>query len=142
MRVVLDTNVVFSALIWRKGWTRKAWDLAREKQIDFITSQILFDELVDLLTRPKTEKILKKVELTAEMIIEGFRQSVIIVESATIPRIVDDPDDDHVLACAVGGNADFIVTGDDDLLRLEIFQNIPIITVSAWFDQLNIEESS
>ncbi len=48
-----------------------------------------------------------------------------------MPRIARDPDDDHVLACAFAANADLIVSGDSDLLALEGFERIPIVTPAA-----------
>jgi predicted nucleic acid-binding protein len=54
-----------------------------------------------------------------------------IVTPASIPNgTVRDADDEAVLSCAIGGKADYIVSGDDDLLTLKVYQNIPIITVA------------
>ena len=50
------------------------------------------------------------------------------VNPKTVPAVIaDDPDDNHVLACAVEGNADLIVSGDQDLLRLREYESIPIV---------------
>jgi uncharacterized protein len=56
---------------------------------------------------------------------------VLLVEPAGIPAtVLDDPDDDEVLACAVAARADAIVTGDIHLLKLGAFETIPIVTVT------------
>jgi uncharacterized protein len=55
----------------------------------------------------------------------------IVVQPETVPRIVPtDPDDDHVLACALTGNAELIVSGDRDLLSLKTFRGIPIVAAA------------
>ena len=54
-----------------------------------------------------------------------------------MPRpVCRDADDDHVLACAVAAHADLIISGDDDLLALGVFENIPIMTVSGAFERI------
>lgn len=53
-----------------------------------------------------------------------------LVEPTELPRIVRDPDDDHVLACALAAQADLIVSGDKDLLVLGAYQNIPIVSAA------------
>ena len=57
----------------------------------------------------------------------------------TIPRICRDPDDDRVIACAVFGEADVIVSGDDDLLELERVGGIPILTTAPFLEILEQE---
>lgn len=58
----------------------------------------------------------------------AYLQAVELVEPAVIPPTSRDPDDDAVLACAVAAHADFIVSGDADLLVLGAFSGIPIVT--------------
>ena len=59
---------------------------------------------------------------------DDYVEIVDLVEPIDVPRIVRDPDDDHVLACALAAKADLIVSGDKDLLDLNTFQNIHILT--------------
>lgn len=59
-----------------------------------------------------------------------YLEAIELVEPIEWPRVVRDPDDDHVLACALTARADLIVTGDNDLLDLHAYQNIPIITAA------------
>jgi predicted nucleic acid-binding protein len=73
--------------------------------------------------------------------VAGFREVARAIEPAAInvPAALRDPDDVHVLACAVAAAADAIVTGDHDLLMLETFEGIPIIDVREAIRRLGLE---
>ena len=58
------------------------------------------------------------------------------VVPASIPRVARDPDDDRILACAIAGQADLVVSGDSDLLNLKAYQRIPIVGVSEALSRL------
>jgi putative PIN family toxin of toxin-antitoxin system len=66
--------------------------------------------------------------LTLDELLTRYLNVAIVVEPTALPQIVRDPDDDHVLACALAARADLIVTGDSDLLTLLNYQDIPIVT--------------
>jgi uncharacterized protein len=61
-------------------------------------------------------------------VLADYIEIVDLVEPTEIPQVVRDPDDDHVLACALTAKADLIVSGDKDLLDINTFQNISILT--------------
>jgi predicted nucleic acid-binding protein len=73
-------------------------------------------------------------------VISRFRATALIVEAPAIPvpSALRDPDDVHVLACARCACADAIVSGDKDLLTMEIFEGIPILTVRQALEKLGI----
>ena len=50
--------------------------------------------------------------------------------------VSDDPDDDAILACAISGEADMVVSGDSDLLRLEVYAGIPVVTPAQFLERL------
>ena len=80
--------------------------------------------------------------LAAFRVIDGFRETSEVVEPATFDRqICRDPDDDAILGTAVAGNADCIVTGDSDLLVLERFQGVDIVSPSE-FARYEVESRS
>jgi putative PIN family toxin of toxin-antitoxin system len=136
IRVVFDTNIVVSAQFWQ-GAPRHALIAVRDGRAKLLTSEPLLQELTDVLTRTKFADRLKAVGTTAEALIADHRALVEIVEPAPLSGTVsDDPDDDVVLACAAGGKADYIVSGDDDLLRLETYAEIPICTVNEFLEVL------
>lgn len=128
MRVVLDTNVLISAalkqksmpgmaalVVERRGGLLKS--LATEQQLFEVVARPYFDALID----PDTRAWLKKLMSEAEV--------VPITERIAACR---DPTDDKFLELAVNGHADLIVTGDGDLLALNPFRQIPIVTPAAF----------
>ena len=127
IRAVLDTNIIVSGFFWG-GNPRAVLNAARYNQFRMITSEVLIEELYDVISRPKFADRLQQINETPESLLEsGYRALVEIVEPATIePVILDDPDDDALIACAIGGGADYIVSGDHHLLDLREYLNIKI----------------
>lgn len=137
IRVVLDTNVVVSAFFWG-DLLRVALDAARAKRFRMITSETLIDELTEVISRQKFADRLAKIGETAASLLENdYRALVEVVEPARIdPVIPDDPDDDALIACALGGAADYIVSGDHHLLNLGEYQGIKIVTVRHFLTEV------
>lgn len=129
MRVVLDTNTVISGFLWG-SYPRQILDLVRNQQIEIYTSSPLIEELLDVLSRPKfAQRLLAVIQETPEALVNNYINLVQIVEIHIVEKIIiNDPDDDQVLACAVSSSADYIISGDQDLLTLKLYQNIPIVT--------------
>ena len=130
MRLVLDTNVLVSAFLWG-GIPGRLIELAGEKEIDLYTSRALLAELSEVLRRRKFIKPIQTTGFTAAEIVKHYQRLAhrITVRQLT-HRISRDADDDQVLACALAAKADFIVSGDKDLLTLKVFQEIPIMTAA------------
>lgn len=137
MRVVADTNTVVSGLLWY-GTPRRVLDETRAGAIELFTSNILLAELEDVLYREKFAKRLAIVGLTPNELVMGYAALATLVEPAVIdPVIVDDPDDDAVLACAVAAYAEEVVSGDGHLLGLKEYQGIPILTATELLAQIS-----
>ena len=127
MRVVADTNTVVSGLLWH-GAPREVLDAARSAKIELFTSSILLAELEDVLGRDKLSKRLKLVGATVPELVRGYAALGKFVTPLTItPVILEDPDDDHVLACAVAAHAEVITSGDRHLLSLKTYEGIDIL---------------
>jgi putative PIN family toxin of toxin-antitoxin system len=130
VRVVVDTNTVVSAFLWG-GLPAEILAAAREGRITLLTSATRLAELEDVLEREKFADRIAQVGSSAAQMIAGYRALATPVRPAVIEPTVRDPDDDHVLACALGAQAALIVTRDRDLLSLGAFRDIPILAALA-----------
>lgn len=130
MRLVLDTNTVVSALLWR-GTPHALVAAALPRPVAFFTSPVLLAELAEILTRRKFAAPLAAAGLTPDQAMQRYRQLATVIAPVPIPPTVRaDPDDDHVLACALAAKADLIVSGDRDLLDLKEHRGIRIVTAA------------
>ena len=127
MLVLLDTNVLISGILFR-GLPRSLLERAIRGELDLVTSPSLLDELERILTDefrfpPEVARMVRgELATLAEMVVPE-----------EVPTVSRDPDDDQVLAAAVAGGARAIVTGDRDLLALETYRGITILS-PAEFD--------
>lgn len=125
-RIVLDTNVILSALLFRSGrvsWIGDAW---KAKRLIPLVSKETLVELLRVLAYPK----FKLTPLEQQAVLEGFlpyAETVQVRPAQSLPKCRD-PHDQKFLILAKQGHADFLVTGDADLLVLERLEGCPIIT--------------
>lgn len=131
MRLVVDTNVVVSALLWQ-GTPGRLLDMAGEKQTRLFSSRALLDELADVLSRKKLAKSVAATGLTVPQMLANYRKVITLVTARQLPQQVSpDADDDAVLATAQAAKADLIVSGDrKHLLILKRFEGISIVTAA------------
>jgi len=125
MRVVFDTNVWVSAALGSSS-CREAFDLARSKG-KLIRSEETFTELVLTLEKPRLQKYLShqdKIDFIANYLLITERVEV-ITERLLVCR---DPKDNMLLELAISCRADFIISGDRDLLSLSSFRGVPIVS--------------
>jgi uncharacterized protein len=138
VRVVLDTNIIVSNLLWR-GSPRRVLDAARDGIIELYTSSALLEELEDVLSREKFAKRLEGVKVTARDLIEGYSALATVIETKPIePVILHDPDDDAVLACALAAECEKIISGDEDLIALKQYQEIRILTATEFLEGISL----
>ena len=132
MRIVADTNTVLSGLLWQ-GAPRRLLDLARERKVTLCTSLVLLAELAEVMTRDKFAERLRTAGVSAIDLVQDYARLTETVTPDALPEpvIERDPDDDHVLACAVSAKAQLIVSGDSHLLDLKAYQGIPIHAASV-----------
>ena len=122
MKAILDTNVLVAAFTAR-GLCSELFERVLYDH-DLIISQHLLDEFEEVLVR-KFGFTASKVEQAVALL----RRVGVMIEPVPLDRpVCRDPDDDLVLALAAHAGADSIVTGDRDLLDLESFQNVPILS--------------
>ena len=130
MRLVLDTNVVVSALIWG-GVPYKLIEMAAAGEIELVTSPTLLAGLRDVLGRAHLASRLAAQRSSTLLAIGFYADLAIRVSPLSTPRVVPgDADDDHVLAAAVAGGADIVASGDRHLLSLGSHQGIWIVNAT------------
>ncbi len=127
MRAVADTNVVISGLLWQ-GPSRRILDLARTGTLDLFTSPVLLIELEDVLGRRKFLRRLESAGVDPQDLVFGYAALARLVIPTEKPTVVlEDPDDDEVLACALSARAEVIISGDRHLRSLGSFRGIRIV---------------
>jgi len=130
-RVVIDTNVMISFLIGKR--LRKLKDKLSDSSIRLILTEQLISELKMVTCRPKFKKYFEKQDVSEFIglvsIIGLFYQII------DIPDICRDSKDNFLLSLCLIGNADYLVTGDKDLLVLKEYKGTKIITPTE-FDKL------
>ena len=130
MRIVADTNTIVSALLWR-GSPHRLIAAMDDYPIDFYTSRVLLDELADVLPRRKLAKAIRATGKTPGQLIAEYEGFVTVVMPASIRRtVLDDVDDDAVLACALAAQADLIVSGDAHLRNLKRYHGMRIVVAA------------
>jgi uncharacterized protein len=129
VRVVADTNVLVSGLIW-PGPPATFLDAALRKSFHLLTSEGLLSELEEVLSRPHLEPRLRARGRSVAEIMAKQRVLATLVQPADLqpPSDLRDLEDLPVLQCAVGGHAQAIVTGDKDLLTLKEVHGVLIVT--------------
>jgi len=138
IRLVLDTYVAVSGLLWH-GSPGKLIDAAQAGSLTLYTSAPLLAELHGVLARETFTKHLQDRELTATQILEDYAALTTVVVPAIItPVIIEDPDDDAVLACAVAAKVDLVVSGDPHLVKLAQYEGIPIVTPAEAVERLHL----
>ena len=130
MRVVLDTNTLVSAVLSPNGPPRRLLDNVRAQVFELCSSPVMMAELLDVLLRDKFTKRFAQAGLKPLGIVREVRRMAYMAAPVNVPRVIaNDADDDHVLACALAGSADLIVSGDKHLHSLGgEYQGIRIVT--------------
>jgi putative PIN family toxin of toxin-antitoxin system len=131
VRLPFDTNVFVSALLFRNSWPSQAVRRATTLHT-LLMSEPLWEEVVDVLHRARLQRYFTSEERDTFL---SYLDSKAEWVSA-IPRfeVCRDPKDNMSLDLAVSGNADCVVTSDKDLLVLDPFQGIRIITPEAFLE--------
>lgn len=137
LRCVFDTNTVVSATLFRGSVPEQALVVAL-RIAAVLTSRELADELNDVLIRPRFDRYAYR-ENREEFLQDLVRQAE-PVEVTERVRACRDPKDDKILELAVNGNADYIVTGDDDLLVMNPFREIEIVRPAEFLAFVGAEQ--
>jgi len=125
-RVVFDTNVILSALLFRSG--RVSWlvPLWQQGQVVPLLSKESASELLRVLTYPKFKLSQEEQQCVLQAFVP-YVETVVTLQSRRLP-LCRDPHDQKFLILADQGNADYLVAGDDELLAMDTVESCPIVT--------------
>lgn len=121
MKIVLDTNVFISGIFW-SGSPYKVLTLWAKNKINLLVTKKILSEYLRVL-----HKIDKKGDIAKKWHTFALENSIILKESEFV-RICRDPEDNKFLNCAIEGKADYLISGDDDLLSLKTIESTKIVT--------------
>ncbi len=125
LRVVLDTNVLVSAIIC-DGKPRELLRRGIENQFSIVISDPILRELARVLRRPKFKTSPREVR---RITLAVLRTAEIVSLETKLKVVAEDPKDDMVIETAIDGHADIVVSGDNHLLELGNFRGIRMLTV-------------
>jgi len=133
MRIVLDTNVLYSALGW-DGNEKAVLLRTQSEDVDLLLSEHIISEFIRVLSCNKfTNVSAEKISLFLEIIVET---SVFVDTKTRISAIKNDPDDNCILECAYDGKADYIISGDKHLLDLKEYEGIEILNAKSFLKKM------
>jgi len=128
LRAVVDTNVVISGTIQKSGPPYRIMNAWREGSFVLVTSEALIEETERVLHYPRIRKKYKLTEQQIRRLLDNLRRYALITPGRVkINAIKEDPDDNQVLAAAVEGEADCMVSGDPHLLDQRSYRGIEIV---------------
>ena len=137
MRVVLDPGILLAALITSGTPPDSIYRAWRKRAFELITSEWQLEELRRVSRDPKLRKYLKPAE--AGTLVNGLRRQATVLQELPKVELSPDPDDNPILATAIAGMADYLVTGDKrDLLSLGRVEMVQIIAARAFADLLGL----
>jgi putative PIN family toxin of toxin-antitoxin system len=138
LRVVLDTNVYISAFHFPEGVCAQLVEYAADQYYELIISPVIIREFASASRRDfqvNEEKRLRFIKLLGK--------TGTIVVPRTIPDVIkEDPPDNHILACALAGKANLVVSQDLDLLRLKRYGAIGIISPIDFLNTFRLKEAA
>lgn len=131
-KIILDTNLWISFLISNK--LEQIDSLIENKKLILIFSKELLEEFIDVVSRPKFKKYFLKEDI--EKLIEYFYQYGKLIKVKSNINLCRDKKDNFLLNLSVDSKADYLITGDKDLLVLEKIENTKILTFSEFTEQI------
>ena len=132
LKVVLDTNILISAILFG-GKPRQILEKAIRGEIRLCISEPILDELKGVLQRSKFDYSPEMIQVILK---ELMGVSDFVNASKTIDVVLEDPEDNRILECAVEAEANYIITGDFHLLKLSRYRDIEIVNAFTFLEKL------
>jgi putative PIN family toxin of toxin-antitoxin system len=137
-RCVFDTNVLISALLFNQSKPAQAFVTALRNGVVLVSADTV-SELNEVLGRKKFDKYLTEEE--RELFLRSLLQNTQLVEIHEKVRACRDPKDDKFLELAVNGEAEYVVSGDDDLISLHPYRHIQILAPEPFLNAIMDDEA-
>ena len=134
IRIVLDTNTIISAIGWKHSKPRRILEACLSGKYLLVESPGLLKEFAAVMERPKFGFIPE--EQKRELVTRLINYCEIVEPTKKINIIKSDPADNKVLECALEGKAQYIVSGDNHLLRLKVYMGIRIVTAAEFLESV------
>lgn len=141
MRAVIDTNVLISGFISRESYPAKLVDGWIEKRFEPVVSEEIIKEYREVFARDRFSalgSVEERLKLLGTLL--SFEHVVLVNPQERICMVKDDPRDDIFLECAAAGECEFIISGDQHLLKLKQYKNIKVITAKEFIELLKASE--
>lgn len=133
MKVVIDSNNLVSAQINPKGASRVIYRCFLQGEITVYTSPFQLSEFKKALSYKRIKQKFKLSQADIQKILRGFKKyAAVVYPTRVVPVVFKDPDDDQILAIAVEAKADYVISGDSHLVKLDKYQDIPIVTAQEF----------
>ncbi|MBI5400333.1 putative toxin-antitoxin system toxin component, PIN family [Candidatus Saganbacteria bacterium] len=132
LKIVLDTNILVSIFIKRSEAKQKIIDALKRHDFQLVISEAILAEIIAVLQRPNIRKLTKMTKREILELGKLLLEESLKVLPSTKSAVCRDLDDNKFIDCAVAAKADYIVSGDNDLLELSSYQGIKIITLRAF----------
>jgi putative PIN family toxin of toxin-antitoxin system len=136
VRVLLDTNQLVSSLLSSRGLQSGLIDAWRRRDFVLVLAPAQIEEVEEVLSRPKIARKYAIPAADREAFLELLRTEAVPLASAARPNVCRDPDDDFLLGCAAAGGADYLVTGDEDLLTIRTFRGVAVVSARIFLSML------
>jgi len=131
LRIVFDTNVIVSAILSKKSKPGRILEMAIQGKFLLVVSPYIWKEIERVFQYPKIVKELRQKNISPEDINEFLSiledLSLTVPGNITVEAVKNDPSDNAIIACAVEGEADFIISGDHHLTDLEAYRHTRIV---------------
>lgn len=140
MRVVLDTSVLVSAVISSRGTLGKILQVLSSGKISLVYTRTMLVELLGVLLRPRIREKYRVSLTEIKAILRLIRLRGTEVFPTMVLAVCRDPTDNKFLEAAVEGQADIIITGDADLIALNPFGRIEILSPTDFISRSTFDK--
>lgn len=130
MRIVIDTNVVASGIVFG-GKPERLLELAIKNDVEMCVSPQILAEYDEIIVRLSA----KYPNRTIAISLKDLTDNALLVSPSQTVTVCRDPDDNKFIECAMEGKCLYIVSGDNDLLDLRSYADVEIVTVAEFFEQ-------